>query len=68
MNITTAAIVGAAWKAGNCCLIGMSDSPETFSINTPTVKGVSAPVALVGAMVPPFFPANTNRPAPRPVA
>lgn len=68
MNPQTAAIVGAAWNAGNCCLIGASDSPETFTINTPAVKGVSAPVALVGSMIPPMPAANSNRPDVRPVA
>lgn len=66
MNPQTAAIVGAAWNAGNCCLIGDQLSSSTVVINTPLVFGSTAPKVHGAPFPPPAL--NDNRPDVRPVA
>lgn len=66
LNLQAARAVGAAWNAGNCCLIGDQLSSSTVVINTPLVFGSTA-LKTHGAPFPP--PAlNDNRPDVRPVA
>lgn len=66
MNPVTERIVGAAWNAGNCCLLGQPDAADAVAINTPSVVGFSAPSLPGGLHLPPA--ANANRPQARPVA
>ena len=68
MNTRTAAIVGAAWNAGNCCLIGHAVKPDALLINTPNVVGYTLPTAPGGLILPPAANANLPRQKPRPVA
>lgn len=67
MNSRTAAIVGAAWNAGNCCLIGTKGNPDVMLARTPNAVMVSYSDLPGGLFLAPE-PANANRPQRRPVA